>query len=63
MSKSIQFPVLTRFQYCQKLDIEAGPNNKFKTLIWKKTISKSMKFPFITRLNIAKNWISKRALV
>ena len=36
MSKSIQFPVLTRFQYCQKLDIEAGPNNKFKTLIWKK---------------------------
>ena len=35
MSKSIKFPFLTQLKYSQKLDFEADPINKFKTLIKK----------------------------
>ena len=28
----IKFPYITQLKYCQKLDFEAGPFNKFKTL-------------------------------
>ena len=40
-------------KYCQKLDFEADPNNKFKPLIKKTSFfdSKSIKFPFITQLD------------
>ena len=35
ISKSTGFPVITQWKYCQKLDIETDPINKFKTLITK----------------------------
>ena len=38
ISKSIQFPFITQLKYCQKLDFEASPNIKLKTLIQKTTI-------------------------
>ena len=37
MSKSIQCTFITQLNYCQKLDFEADPNNKFKPSI-KQTI-------------------------
>ena len=35
MSKSIKIPYITQLKYCQKLDFEADPINKFKPLIKK----------------------------
>ena len=66
MSKSIKIPYITKLKYCQQLDFEADPINKFKPLIKKKifvSISKSIKFPFITQLEYCQNWISKRTLL
>ena len=33
ISKSMKFPYITQWKYCQKLDFEAGPNEKLKALM------------------------------
>ena len=38
MSKSIKIPYITKLKYCQQLDFEADPINKFKPLIKKTNI-------------------------
>ena len=48
----MKIPYITQLKYCQKLDFEADPINKFKPLIKKLfvSISKSINFPYITQL-------------
>jgi len=51
ISKSIKFPYITRLKHCQKLDFEADPINKIKSLIiCFVPISKSINFSYITQL-------------
>ena len=46
-------PFITQLKYCQKLDFEADPFNRFKTLIIKKIVFFDVKiniqFPVLTR--------------
>ena len=48
----MKVPFITQLKYCNKLDFEADPINKFETLMIKTIfpISKSSKLLFITQL-------------